>query len=282
MADFGVDFPYFVGLADEHRRWLQSFDTRYMANWERLLVSDPEAALWEAEVRRWLHHSGCDVVPNEALDGRCGGPDFRCTRNGERFYVEATCIQIATAEKRLGVPDGHDEFAGFDVYGMPQAIFQECRSKAPQCADLDAPCLLAIGTFHSKAAALGFRKVSLAQVLTGKVSMSWTVDVATGMSNDGTQNVSSLQSAAFVRPADPEAMEFARSSISGIVFPVVGRSSGHARGLLNPGTVRPFNVEILPHVGFGQLVTDMATSQMTVHWPPEEPPPVFPKSSQLP
>ena len=223
--------------------------------------------MWEVEVRQWLQLAGCTVSPNESLSGLCGGPDFRCERHGKRFYVEATCIEVGTAEKRTGIPFRRMGASGVDIYGMTDAILKECQGKAPQCADLDAPCLLAIGTFHLIAATVGFKKVLLAQVLTGHVSMSWEIDLATGETIDGVHNESSLRAAAFIKP-DSGAVSFARLSISGLLFPQVGRSPRSGRGLLNPGAVRPFRPEWLPEVEFGKLEVDSAGGRLVVSWPP--------------
>ena len=85
-------------LGDEHRRWLSSFDTQYLANWDRLFNSDDESAMTEAARRRMLQSHSVTVEPNEKLTGTCGGPDFRCTVDTSHFYVEVTCIRIRWRE----------------------------------------------------------------------------------------------------------------------------------------------------------------------------------------
>src|SRR5215510_12865684 len=94
----------FGALADQHRSWLKLFPPIYLEKWEERLVSDYEAAMSEAHVRRILVDHGANPEPNE--DPSIGGPDFRCSADGSRFYVEVTCITIAAAEEKTCVKVG--------------------------------------------------------------------------------------------------------------------------------------------------------------------------------
>lgn len=255
-------------LADEHRQWLSSFDPQHLANWERLLKADDESAMTEAAVRRILHSHHVNVEPNEKLTGTCGGPDFRCAAGASHFYVEVTCISIATAERRTGVKDGP---TGGDrplkATGMTEAIFAECQNKAPQCGNLDGPALVALGTFHSTAAMFGFAKVLVNCVLTGKTKMAWDIDIETGQKVGDTYQTTELQAAAFMRPDKTQEIGFARNSISGVLLCPVGLPTMRTIGVLHPNPARPFDPAMLPGIEFGQVEIDRSSRELRVRWP---------------
>jgi hypothetical protein len=260
--------PYWAALADEHRRWLAPFDSQHLKNWERMLRADIEAALCEAGVRHRLEELGVAVEPNERLAGACGGPDFRCVSGAGKFYIEVTCIQIATAEEKTGIKDEPKrEFAPFNVMGMAEAVFSECVGKAAQCANLDAPALVAVGTFHSTAAMVGFEKVLVNSVLTGKTMMAWNIDISTGNQVGDTYQTTELHKAAFLRPDNTQEIGYARSSISGVLLCGLGTLPGQCLGVLHPNPARPFDPSALPGIEFGEVEIDRDSRQLRVHWP---------------
>jgi hypothetical protein len=167
-------------LVDEHRHWLSSFETQYLRNWKKLYAADYEAAMTEAGVRRLLQRNDVAIEPNENLTGNCGGPDFRCSVGGSRFYVEATCVSIAAMEKKSGIQNEATGFSPINVMGVMEAIFSECVNKARQCRNLDGPALVAVGTFHSVAAMIGLKRALVSTVLTGKTKIARNIDVQTG------------------------------------------------------------------------------------------------------
>ena len=77
--------PFFDALVGEHRRWLSTFDRQYLANWEKVLAADEEAAFAEAGVRRFLQGYGAQVKPNEDLT--FGGTASRLPLRVERERV---------------------------------------------------------------------------------------------------------------------------------------------------------------------------------------------------
>ena len=254
-------------LADEHRQWLSPFDSQYLANWEKMLKVDNEAAMTEAVFRQILQHHGVTVEPNESLAGVCGGQDFRCTKNGKHFYVEVTCITIAAAEKRSGmIAGGAAEPTPFNVMGMTEAVFRECQDKAPQCGDLDGPALMAVGTFHSMAAMVCFKKTLVNCVLTGKTMISWFIDPETGHQVGDPRQTTALHAAAFLQPDKTQEIGFARNSISGVLLHGVGIDSIQTFGVLHPNPARPFDPSLLPNVEFGSVVIDRTSQQLHVKW----------------
>lgn len=255
--------PEMQQIVDEHREWVRAFDPQYLENWNRMLRNDNEAAMTEAVVRRILKRNGCAVEPNERLSGDCGGPDFRCTKNGSHFYVEVTCISIEAADSRRNATDLGDGVQSVNSYGMTEAIFRECQSKAPQCSSLDAPCLLAIGTWNSCALS-AFDKLHLASVLTGRTSLSRNISVTTGSQVGEHRLTTELHAAAFLRPDRSEIIGFARNSISGLLL--CGCSFMRVLGVLHPNPARPFVRDLLPELEFGTVAIDDESGQLSVTW----------------
>ena len=125
-------------------------------NWDKQTKAIPNRHCAEAAIRRRLERWGMIVEPNEALTGKCGGPDFRCScSSGGHFYVEVTCdLRSRRLRRRSGMGAGFDAGASFpvNVWGMVEAVFNKCQNKAPQCGGLDGPALVAVCTFHFQAA----------------------------------------------------------------------------------------------------------------------------------
>ena len=241
-------------LADEHRRWLSSFDFRHSAKWETLYRHNYEAAMTEAGVRRLLQLHCVIAEPSEKLDGDCGGPDFRCSVAALRFYVEVTCISIATAQRKTEISN---------ITGMTEAIFNECINKASQCADLDAPVLLAIGTFHDTAAMTGFDKMFVNMALTGQTKMAWDINPATGQESD-TYHLTEFKRAAFLRPDPAQIVGFARCSISGLLL--INLGSLRTIGVLHPNATQRFDPMALPDIEFGRVEIDRDSGQLFTTW----------------
>jgi hypothetical protein len=112
------------------------FDPRYLANWEKNLNGDEEAALAEAGVRRLLQGYAARVEPNEDLTGGETGaeqrPDFHCESDGHGFEVEVTHISIEKATKVTGLVE--DPIGACHYSSLNDAIFVACKGKAKQCA----------------------------------------------------------------------------------------------------------------------------------------------------
>ncbi|HEY5311224.1 MAG TPA: hypothetical protein VIK18_01850 [Pirellulales bacterium] len=253
-------------LAIEHRGWLRKFDNQYLKYWENLLGNDQEAALTESRVRRLLQHHGAIVEPNESLTGDGRRPDFRCTVGDNHFYVEATCVQIATAEKKTGVKNLATGILPYNKMGMIEAIHAKCKEKASPFADLDRPALLAIGTFHAHAAMDFSERFFANLVLTGKAAMAWDIDTS-GQPVGETSDFTGLEAAAFLRPDTTQGVGFARSSISGLLLCGFGFEPPRLLGVLHPNPVRPFDPALLPGIQFARLELDRASDQLTIQWP---------------
>lgn len=264
MVAASIQNPYFQELANEHRAWLASFAKQHLANWERVLIGNIEAACCEAAVRRLLTSFGISVEPNEQLRPDGGGPDFQCDANGSKFYTEVTCVLCSTATARTGMPE-EPHCGSFNPFGMTEAIFSECVEKASQCRDMDAPTLVAIGTFHGFAAMSCFQKVIVSSVLTGKTKIGWKIDITTGQQAGQTYQLTELEKAAFLKPDSFQEVGFARSSISGLLLCGLGIS--RCLGVLHPNPARPFDPSMIANIEFGRVELDRSSRQLRVQWP---------------
>jgi len=265
MDECALDKTYTNELAAEHRAWLNSFDLCHLDHWKRLLNENSEAAYCEAAVRRLLASFGVSVEPNEQLRADGGGPDYWCFRNKSHFYTEVTCVLRATAAAKTGISEEPRRKGLIAPFGMIEAIFSECVSKAKQCRDMDAPTIVAVGTFHSFAAMSCFKKVIVSSVLTGKTKTAWNIDISTGQQAGEMYQLTELEKAAFLKPDPQQEVGFARSSISGLLLCGLGIS--RYLGVLHPNPARPFDPMILKEVEFGRVEFDRASRQFHVTWP---------------
>lgn len=254
-------------LANEHRRWLSAFEVQYLRNWEKLPKTDDEAAKAEARMRSILQDHRIVVEPNEDLTGNRQQPDFKCSSASGSFYVEVTCISKNTATKTTGLPEEPHGLTACKP--LNDAIFEKCREKAKQCANLDGPALLAIGTFHVFAAMHSFKRAAINRLLTGEANMAWNFDAETGKQVGNDYQVTEFYSAAFLRPDKTEEVGFARSSLSALLLCGFGSDTPRMTGVLHPNPARSFDPSVLSDVEFGQVEIDRGSRRLNVCWPKE-------------
>jgi hypothetical protein len=257
-----------ASLVLEHRQWLRPFDARHLANWERLLASDPEAAACEAATRRLLEQNGNSVKPNEVLDGSRRSPDFRCDQAGKKFYVEVTCISIDKATEVTGLSPFPPTTSGFTFSGfgrLTDAIFHECINKTPQCADLPHPAVLVVGTFHWQASYLCLERKHLALLLTGETLLTHNINPQTGGPIGDSYVSTGLRSAAFIRPVNGW-MDHARSPVSAIVACGFGCGAPVARCAFHPQPVRQFSRDLIPNVECCRLANGYEGGRLRTEW----------------
>ena len=252
-------------LVRRHTEWLKPFDKRHTKLWNRLLEDDPQAAMCEAEFVRVLQDNGVIVEPNADLDNSRPAPDFRCSKNGERFYVEVTCMHIDRVTEETCLP--HLPVPGVAAYyrRLTASLFEEVRQKTPQCARLDAPALVAIGTFHLQASHRCVNRELLKDLLTGDTRITQQINIRDEISIGDPYLSTKLESAAFFRPADGPDLDHARCPVSGILVAGFGGYQ-NILGLLHPNPVRPFNRELLPRIEFGRVTIDDAGRKLSVQW----------------
>jgi hypothetical protein len=255
-------------IVDAHRGWLIHFDSAHGRRWEQLLASNEGAGLCEACVRELLQQHEVEVSPSE--DPATGGPDFGCSAGGHRFYVEATCLTMDVVTKRTGLNARFVENAGPRCYDDLTALVQrETVKKTPQCSNLDAPCLLAVGTFHYEGSGLCRDEMHVQHVLTSKTGISMAFDTERGEAVGDMISSTDGRLSSVVRPGATE-VEAARRPISGILLCGFGcEFSGEGwpvRGALHPDAARPFPRELLPDIRFCELAPGYEQGVLTVKW----------------
>ncbi len=253
-------------LANEHRRWFNGFDQQYVANWEKLLNADAEAAMCEAGVRRLLQQHSVEVVPNEDLTGNQQRVDFRCSSQGGNFFVEVACIPIAKATQMTGLDNGARMNVTRNPTPLNGAIHRKCKGKARQCGNHAAPVLLAVGTWHGEAAMLSIMPPCPSMLLTGITTMTVFLDKESGVATGEPRYESDLQTAAFIRRSQDSEFEFARSSISGLLLCGLSLDPIVKVGLLHPNPARAFSPSTLPGVPFGKVEVNHDTGTLHVEW----------------
>ena len=250
-------------LADEHELWLQSYDGRYLKKWKDLFRADIEAAMGEAEIRRRLQNLGSTVEPNEDLNTGKAAPDFRCSCSGYEFFVEVACITIAAAEDKTGISDGTPHRGA--VRMLNQAIFQKCVKKARQAGFVNAPVLVAVGTWHNQAAMEFSDMAMLNTLLTGDQLHTWGFNAQTGEEISPHQSTNLYPAIFLKHDEDFHAMP-AREPISGLLLCAFGMPGIAPVILLNPNACRPFQVAALPDLSFGMATYDRSQGFLSVHW----------------
>ena len=263
-----------ASMIQDHREWLRNLgDPARLKAWDDDLESSPESALCEAYVRHLLGKQVECIEPAEDLS--TGGPDFHCVQRGHSFYVESTCITISAATRASELPYLATNACSHRL--LTQFFKSKCLAKARQCSRRqDAPCLLAIGTFHPAACDSCFDDFAIEMALTSEPLMTPEVEVTredngteTIHTSGETKDVTDLKLAAFMSTIStdkPEA-EFARRSISGLLLcGLAYASSPTIIGALNIGARRLFDRRFLPTIDFCRLSPGYDNGIIRVEW----------------
>ena len=260
-----MDFKPDNNLSERYIEWLKQFDPLYAKRWQHRYGSDPEAAMCEAAFWKALYEWGVRVEPNENLSSGEPSPDFLCQKNAEKFYVEVTCLHIEHVTRATCLPNKPTPYVVQDYRPLNTAIFEEVRQKTPQCANLDAPALVAVGTFHVQASQVCLQdNVEIEMLLTGDQLITGSINTATGIPVGKTFFSTKLKSAAFFKPSADSGLEKARLPVSGILVGGFGCKPPNIYGLLHPNPVRPFNRRLLGQTKFGQVRVD--NGELSVEW----------------
>jgi hypothetical protein len=243
-------------LAD-HRNWLAGFP-EYGAHWERRLKYQLEPAIVEACVRRYLAGQVDSVEPAEDLAS--GGPDFRCRKGCQTFYVESTCLTVDSVTNATKLsPSASGQATNYGT--LNDLVKGAVVDKAQQIASRkDAPGLLAIGTLHFQAAALCIKKHHIEAILTSTPFIACDFDPAVGEVVGEPYQAVNLCNSAFIKPPSAGSIDttyqHARRSISGVLLCGFGSIPPQVLGALHPGACRPFDPNLLPQTRFCRLKPD--------------------------
>ena len=253
-------------LIDGYNQWLTGFEEERLRRWKNLLKNNIEAALCEAATQKLLVDHGCSVEPFE--HSALGGVDFQCSKNGNAFYVEATCITKDVASIKSGLTDSFQSHKATYYEFLTRTIWQELSNKTSQCSGLDAPCIVVIGTFHFQAGCLCFDNLAAEELLTGVTYITKRIDTKLGKAVGETYESTKLESAAFVRPNGnpPNFFEHARCPISAVLLCPFGTEPIKTIGVLHPDPNHPFNRDLLSDIKFCKLNDSYKRGLMKVEW----------------
>lgn len=258
---------FFDQLIGGHREWLKNFDKVYLDAWDTLFTkNNSEAALCEAATRKLLFDHGCDVEPFE--DPSSGGVDFKCSKNGNTFYVEATCITKEVASDKSGLTHLPQSNKATHYKFLTRTIWQELSNKASQCSGLDTSCIVVIGTFHFQVGCRCFRDLAAEDLLTGKTYITQRIDTNLGQAVGDAYQSSKLESAAFIRPDknSPNFFEYARCPISAVLICSFGTDPIKTTGILHPDPNNPFNRDLLSDIRFCRLTGGYKNGSLEIEW----------------
>jgi len=263
-----LDNPYYYKLIGSHREWLNLFDSKFLNAWDKLFKkNNPEAALFEAATRQVLGEFDIVVEPFDD-PSRDKNPDYYCKKNNQVFYVEATCItkEVATDNTNLDDIPKNLEVTGYAL--LTKTFFNDVVNKTTQCSNLNAPVLLAIGTWHFSACQLCFDKGAAEDILTSTPHITVPISKVTGGPIGDTYEATDLRWSAFVRPSKTTSgeIEFARSPISGILLCPFGTKPPDIVGVLHPNPNHPFDRNLFPKIPFGRLTDGYQDGKFGVEW----------------
>lgn len=251
-----------------HREWLSGFDAGYLEKWNRLLDADRESALCEAGVCQLLRDRRVEVQPFEDLREERRKPDFLCEVNKERFYVETTCVRVPTLSRRTKMSaEPSRETLPFHPAGTCQAIASKCKDKSEhgQFDNLDSPALLAVGTFHWPASAIGFSKVLAPWVLTGEPCRTREVDPESPADSDW-HEWTDLEYAAFIAKDGDGELQYIARNVSGILLCGLDSWPATCIGVAHPSPFYDFNWELMPSIEVASVLIDDQQGELHVNW----------------
>ena len=245
--------------------WIEGFDPRHARMWRQRYKANPESAACEAMYWWVLSDCGVDVEPNADLDASQPAPDFLCRKDNQKFYVEVTCIRIDTATRHTSLEHTPTDSA---VHYRPlnDAICKKVESKTRQCADLDAACVLAVGTFHHHASVSCIKRPFMEWLLTGKTSLAWQFDPRRGHAVGESFDTTRFESAAFAHQDSLVGDDPARRPISALLIGGFCVGSPIILGAVHPDPARKFDPVLLNRIPFCNQKVDISAATLSTEW----------------
>lgn len=252
-------------LQNEFVVWLKNFEQVHLKRWSRLRSTAPEAAMCEARYWEFLTAHGVAVSPFEFI-GRGPQPDFVCFKNNTKFYVEVTCILIQTATRATKLQHIPHQRGGGYYKCLNGQIFNEVKNKTPKCEGLDAPCVVAVGTFHFGASWLCITKQEIEQLVTGETELTVPIDPCQERAVGKGYHSTSLYSAAFLKPAFADSAESARNPISALLIGGFGCDPAAIYGVAHPSPNRRIDPGLLNSIEWCRLRAGGIRSPLAAEW----------------
>lgn len=265
-----LGIKFFDQLIGGHREWLKSFNKVHLDAWDNLFTKDnSEAALCETGTRQLLQELNVNIEPY-SLGGNDPNPDFKCQKDGKLFYVDATCVMKDTATRRTKLDDIPDNQKGTFYSLLTEAYFKKAGKKVSQFENLNAPCMIAIGTLHFQAGVLCFDKKSAEEVLTGKTGISGRISRQTGRAVGKPYQSSSLEAALFLKArkiiCDEPRIQPVWQTISAVLLCPFGTHPVKCLGVLHPKPYYEFDRGLLPDIEFCRLKAGWEEGNITTEW----------------
>ena len=243
-----------------HQTWLGHFGKEPSQRWEALLRKNEEAAICEAITRGFLSENNLNIEPYK--DEFDGGPDFLCRRNGDHFYVEATCMLRNKVTEKTKLSE--DMKAGYyNLLTWP--ILKKTVHKTPQCGGVDAPCVVAVGTFHKSACGHCFREYAAKELLTGTPKLSLDTNLECGEAVGDPYQSTGLENSVFIKSENGQVVAV-RKTISALILCPLAFDPMKVVGVLHPEPNHPFDTGLLPSVKFCKLAEGWKDGQFSVEW----------------
>jgi len=253
----------------QHRIWLKSFDKWRIDRWEGMLkknIEDIEGAICEAATRKLLSHYQIGIEPYE--DESTGGPDFLCTKNNQRFYVEVSCISIEAATRESGLyPTDSPDVDDSSYWNMTEKFRSEIALKIKQCIKVNAPRIVVIGTLHPEVSDCCIDELAAEQLLTSPTKITHDIN-STHEPIGNTYETTGLEHSAFIRFVKDSSgkIEFARTSISAVLLCGFGSNPPNVVGCLHPNPNHAFDSTLLPQIKFCRLAEGYRSGRFIVEW----------------
>jgi hypothetical protein len=265
-----LGIKYFDQLIGGHREWLMGFEKVHLDAWDNLFTKDnSEAALCEAGTRQLLQELDVNVEPY-SLGGNDRNPDFKCQKDSKLFYVDATCVMKDTATRGSKLDDvSHNQKASFYSL-LTETYFKKAGKKVSQFENLNAPCMIAIGTLHFQAGVLCFDKKSAEAILTGKSGVSMQISKRTGGAVGEPYSSTSLESAPFLKArkiiCDEPPIQPVWQTVSAVLLCPFGTHPVKCLGILHPKPHYEFDRGLLHRIEFCRLKAGWERGILTTEW----------------
>jgi hypothetical protein len=243
-------------------QWIEQaqFNSRHAKEWAQRYKNDPEAAMCEASFWAILHDCGVTVEPNPNTT-----PDYVCRKDGVKFYVEVTCIQIETAARKTNLKPIPEALEATNYQSLNEAIRGECINKTGKCANLDAPCVLAVGTFHYHASAIAVKENFIESLHTDPC-IGLDFDPRAGRIIGEPYQIARRRKSDFTQLFDIGGVTHVRRPISALLVAGFGCEPPRIFGLLNPAPAREFDPRLLERIPFCVERTDFLKGEVTIEW----------------
>jgi hypothetical protein len=232
---------------ENHTAWLGQFDARRVKSFNQRCRSDREAAACEALITEYLRSRVDAIEPAEDIS--FGGPDLRCVRRGQPFYVEITSLNTKAVSEAIWIPDDAN-WEGGAVGSISEIVRRAVCGKANQCLRPDAPTVIAIGSHHLW---LDVNESLVEELLISDVAYEVQVSRTNPVPREPGKIVTRLRNALFRRIKN-EAVENAREYVAGVIVFGLCRLPLEVIGVINDEPTRSFDPSLLPEIRFATTV----------------------------